>query len=485
MIIIILLLLFLTTSSSAPPTNVTAHVNTSSFQNVVSPMFHGVAMDSSLFTVNGIRKDVDLSSPKLRNILSSISPCYLRVGGTAANWAFFDLPPSILAPLKLPRATILTKKLFDDLVNLTLTSGNRLLYDLNAEMRYGDTWNPTDAIRLFEYCQEMGYGSNIDWELGNEPNHISPSNLSTSNVASDTIILHQLIQQYPIFQNSSIVGPDVGWMGVEYISKVADVAGQFLTAYSIHQYYFNGTAATLDNYTDPANFINLDKLFNRVRSALENVSNSDKPWWMGETSSGYSGGTKGVSDTFVSGFLYLEKLGFSAANNVDVVIRQTIFNGNYALLDLPSFEPFPDMWLLWTHHNLVGRGVLNVTLTSAPKLGLRLYAQCTKEGTKYPAGSVTMFALNVNKEHHFKISFSWDSFQGVVEEFVLSAFDKALLSRKVMLNGKLLAMKGDDMPEFPRKGKAVNSIVVQPLTMAFYVFKEAALSVCMPLDMPH
>ena len=34
-------------------------------------------------------------------------------------------------------------------------------------------------------------------------------------------------------------------------------------------------------------------------------------------------------------------MGFSAAKNVSVLIRQTIFNGFYALLDFKTFTPFP------------------------------------------------------------------------------------------------------------------------------------------------
>ena len=33
--------------------------------------------------------------------------------------------------------------------------------------RYGKEWNPSDAIRIMEYCVKKNYGANIDWELGN------------------------------------------------------------------------------------------------------------------------------------------------------------------------------------------------------------------------------------------------------------------------------------------------------------------------------
>ena len=39
------------------------------------------------------------------------------------------------------------------------------------------------------------------------------------------------------------------------------------------RYYFNGRGATVDNYTDPSQFIKLDKLFHKIRCRLDDVNN--------------------------------------------------------------------------------------------------------------------------------------------------------------------------------------------------------------------
>ena len=73
-------------------------------------------------------------------------------------------------------------------------------------------------------------------------------------------------------------------------------------------------------------------------------------------------GAPGLSDSFLNGFFWLNKLGLSARMGLDVVVRQSIYKGFYALLDLKT-NPNPvltsSFLLCWVSRlTLVNAGLL-------------------------------------------------------------------------------------------------------------------------------
>ena len=81
-----------------------------------------------------------------------------------------------------------------------------------------------------------------------------------------------------------------------------------LDALTWHHYYLNGHTATLQDFLDPQPLDYLPKMFKTVQQFL-NKKKIRKHLWLGETSSAYGGGAHGLSDRYVGGYLWLDKLG--------------------------------------------------------------------------------------------------------------------------------------------------------------------------------
>lgn len=81
------------------------------------------------------------------------------------------------------------------------------------------------------------------------------------------------------------------------------MAGHTVDAITWHQYYINGRTAVLENFTDPAILDALKTQIETVQKVVKHEKLSRKKVWLGETSSAWGGGAKGLSDSFVAGFM--------------------------------------------------------------------------------------------------------------------------------------------------------------------------------------
>lgn len=85
----------------------------------------------------------------------------------------------------------------------------------------------------------------------------------------------------------------------------------------------------------------MDKLYWPIHN-MKILSNYFSPLWFSETSSEYGGGAPHLSDAYIAGFLWQDKLGMSAYYGVEVVCRWNLYGGGrgYSLLD-GSLQPMP------------------------------------------------------------------------------------------------------------------------------------------------
>jgi heparanase 1 len=268
----------------------------------------------------------------------------------------------------------------------------------------------------------------------------------------------------------------------KYLNNVVKYSRNSLNALTWHQYYLNGHTCTQND------FLNVTVLENLRSEMLElskflSKKNIKLPMWLGETSSAYGGGAPGLSDRYIAGFLWLDKLGLVASlnKNYKVIVRQTFYHGHYALIGT-DLQPNPDYWISLLHKTLVSENVIKIRLSRMSKNQklLRLYAHCAA-GLRH---SVTLFGLNLSdKSNTFKIHSSSRSNFNIkeVHHYILNADKEKLTSRSINLNGRPLEiLKNDSLPNVVPvvTYESPNRFTVPAYGMGFWVFINSTTNIC-------
>lgn len=144
--------------------------------------------------------------------------------------------------------------------------------------------------------------------------------------------------------------------------------------------------------------------------------------FIAETSSAYGGGAPGLSDRFVAGFLWLDKLGYSAKAGVQVVIRQSLFGGNYAMVG-HDLKPNPDWWVAVLFKQFVSKTVLD--LVAPDNFGnVRLYAHCAPKSvtSNTDTSAVTIYGMNLNQEEA-RIQIQGPPIESKISSYILTSKD--------------------------------------------------------------
>ncbi|KAK5643093.1 hypothetical protein RI129_006938 [Pyrocoelia pectoralis] len=256
-----------------------------------------------------------------------------------------------------------------------------------------------------------------------------------------------------------------------------------IDAVTWHQYYFDGKNATVRQFLDPDVFNLLETQISSIKDIVKNVGADSKPIWLGicirgkdckvnklfmligETSSAYGGGAPGLSNTFVATFIWLDKLGMAARNGLDIVVRQTLFRGNYSLLD-EDLRPLPDWWLSVIYKKIVDPRVVpcNVTVSRT----VRLYCHCTKKHIfNLYSPFIVVFGLNVNKS---QMQVKLHEYDGYVWEYSLTA-KGSLVSKDIQLNGKTLSVTSSGiLPDLdPVLVSANPYLKLRPYSLTFWI----------------
>lgn len=464
--------------------------------------FLSVALDTSLIQDGWVHKNI--KSDMLLKLAAQLAPAYLRVGGTLADRLIFE--PDASYSLVRHKSNMsdggtcsyegkgcarhnihffnMTGADWIALNRFAQAAGFELLFDLNVLLRNGTQWDSSNARQLLDFSDKLRF--NISWQLGNEPNsfhHVFGVSLSGSQLGLDFVELRHLLNSYPRYSKSPLVGPDVtrpimhqtGEQPLPYLKSFLAQTSSVISAITWHQYYLNGRVAKLNDFVSP-NVLNV--LACQIAAVRNTTAGIHLAMWLSETGSAYGGGAPGLSDSYVAGFLWLDKLGLTARLGIDVVVRQSLFGGNYGLLDV-AMEPLPDWWVSVLYKKLVGPGVLNVTggnIIETSCLGeqgpVRLYCHCSRL-----EGAVTLFGVNIMTRVS-EVMVTGPPTSDNMLAYELTA--DTLRSRHILLNGRELHLNPDgSLPPFtPKHFNMTKPLIMPPLSMVFWVIQEVHVAAC-------
>lgn len=322
------------------------------------------------------------------------------------------------------------------------------------------------------------------FELGNEPNYPELT-ISGKRIGEDVLILKKLLGSLKGFEDVVIVGPDIGVAtggeGLIIAQDFAKTVKKNITALTLHHYYFRGPGANLSQFYDVKYFDSFGDVISKWRDAVRKAAGEAVDVWVGETSDSYDYGSPNITNKYISGLLWLDKLGLAARNEYKLVARQDFFGGNYPLISGDMY-PNPDYWLSHTFKKLVGRKVLSADVVKMPLEGrlLRVYAHCTSPRAGYPTGSITLFIVNLIQGAECPIKLSPAMFGKKADLFRMLPQNGDLLSSGVELNGMLLKMVDDKtLPDLkPMEISLYETVSFPKLSYGFLVLKEASAKIC-------
>ncbi|CAH1173655.1 unnamed protein product [Phaedon cochleariae] len=458
--------------------------------------FLSMGLDSAIIA-EGF-KHFNMTNEKLITMVQYLSPAYIRIGGNLADKLFFSVSETEDDIQEYYR-TYYDESEFSYIPlfpNYTMTGTQWLMlttfakkavldvfFDLNSLIRFTNgSWDYRNAETLIQFSND--HNLEVNWELGNEPNsfhHKFNETVNATQMAKDFGTLRAILNKFPMYKDSLLVGPDVTRPEDNhkeseiYLKEFVKNAGHIVNAITFHQYYLNGRTASLEDFLNPEVFNYLEFQIKKAQEIVRSSNIIDKPLWLGETASAYGGGAPNLTDTFVGSFLWLDKLGLSAKLGINLLMRQSIFRGNYSLLD-DNYDPNPDWWISIFYTRLVGNRVVPFNLVSSPKV--RFYVHCMHD---FP-NSITLFGMNLD-EKIAKIRIE-GIFPNVSMEYLkvygfhLTSYG-SLKSKTILMNGKPLKMlPGNKMPKlYPKEMNIRPYIEVPPLTIVFW-FIDVKVKAC-------
>ncbi len=444
----------------------------------------------------------DFSRVRLRNMTAALAPAHLRIGGTQADDLYYDLSDTPVDAPPAPYEGLLTRERWDAACGFAADLGLDLIFTLNAgagPRDADDAWSGDNARPLVEHAALEGCPV-AAWELGNEVNLFWARSLclEPADYARDFAAARALVDDVDpdvrltgpgnLFWPEMCELPPVGcdFSTADFVAEAADSIDVVTWHYYPQQSdddscILTPRPAEVETLLDPANLDDVGPCAEAVESGRDDFA-PDAEVWLTETGHALCGGQDGLSDTFVTGFWWLDQLGLLARRGQDVVVRQALTGGTYHLIDNPTLQPRPDYWnsLLWKR--LMGARVLAASVAEEAGPQLRVYAHCAVEG----GGAVTVLLVNLAAEDSVPLAFDFAPGPREVYEVtgqIPSSMEECLEERpahcsEVRVNDVVLAVDAEGNPPAISPEIVSGSVRVPARSYSFVALPEANAPAC-------
>ncbi|MCP9235262.1 hypothetical protein [Lewinella sp. JB7] len=423
------------------------------------------------------RAPVDLSNRRLRTLAEALSPAFMRVSGSWANYVYFQDNDSA----KLPKApegfkNVLTREEWRGVLDFADATGADLMtsFAISPGTRDEDgRWTPEQARSLLDFTRQAG-GTIEAVQFFNEPNMPeyagAPKGYTAEDFAQDVAVFTDFIHE--ALPDVPIAGPDaVGEGGLMPAGMNMPLSTDALLSaapkpdFDIFAYHHYGGVSLRCAQAPPMHSpVDSALTANWLHKTLGTYAFYKKehdrhlpetPIWLTETAEAACGGNPWAAE-YIDVFRYLTQMGLLAREDVKIIMHNTLTASEYGMLDQATHTPRPNYWaaLLW--RQLMGTRVYDPGVDGG-RLGVYLHDHRDNPGGR------TLLLINPT-DAPITVDLPATS-----RAFVLNSDD--LRSKTVYLNGKELTLTADDqLPEITGKPVAAGAVEVPAYGVGFYVF---------------
>ncbi|KAF3323363.1 heparanase-like protein 2 [Carex littledalei] len=311
--------------------------------------------------------NLDLTNPILYNAVKAFKTLRIRLGGSLQDQVIYGVgkyrkgcedfkkDPNGLFTFS---SGCLTMSRWDEINAFFSKTGAILTFGLNAlngrerainSTEYVGPWDATNARHFIKHTVSKGYKIE-SWEFGNELCGEGVSaKVNATRYAMDLIklkkIIHRMYRGFNAQDRPKLLTPG-GFFNMPWFAEMLQVSGPNVVNVVTHHIYNLGPGndnRLINRILDPFYLSQVAKMYKAVQYVVRNFG----PWstpWIGESGGAYNSGGKGVSDSFVDSFWYLDQLAMVSVYGHSVFCRQALIGGNYGLLDPTTFVPNPDYY---------------------------------------------------------------------------------------------------------------------------------------------